>query len=364
MSLRARLRSHYDVVHGVLLAFLFVSIFLRVPLLSVPLLSACWHGGASVLLLPAVGAVLWFLLVHGALQRESLLLSRLASRSERRARRTRMATKAFVLFSVALFAFSPFLSNIFRSLLATKGMPFFRWLDPQHLQQTALASSIVNVLFERIVNVATITVGILFLPASMRSTAVLHGGPVIAITSRCVRSAVAFARHNDPFYFDKLSSCDVYVGYVCPQLFVMAGFFALVDTPTLYAAAALFFVALVAVAFGACRNDMLEVCAVLAYTAVLVALMVRSRTSVRLHVNHHRRGDRENRIVADGVSNWAAPSTASNDDDDGDGNGDRWVEAVEGGNGCGGGMEGGGGGEGVNFNSDEDDSLKGGGSPA
>ena len=303
-------------------------------------------------LLPAVGAVLWFLLVHGALQRESLLLSRLASRSEQRARRTRMAIKALVLFSAAF-------SLLKWSLLAPKGMPFFRWLDPQQLpkyEETALASSIVYV--------ATITVGILFLPASMRSTAVLHGGPVIAITSRCVRSAVAFARHNDPFYFDKLSSCDVYVGYVCPQLFVMAGFFALVDTPTLYAAAALFFVALVAVAFGACRNDMLEVCAVLAYTAVLVALMVRSRTSVRLHVNHHRRGDRENRIVADGVSNWAAPSTASNDDDDGDGNGDRWVEAVEGGNGCGGGMEGGGGGEGVNFNSDEDDSLKGGGSPA
>ena len=56
MSLQAWLRSHYDVVHGVLLAFLFVSIFLRVPLLSVPLLSACWHGGASVLLLPARSA--------------------------------------------------------------------------------------------------------------------------------------------------------------------------------------------------------------------------------------------------------------------------------------------------------------------
>ena len=132
MSLRARLRSHYDVVHGVLLASLFVSIFLRVPLLSVPLLSA-WHGGANVPLLPAVGAVLWFLLVHGALQRESLLLFRLASRSERRARRTRMATKALVLFSAACFAFSPFLSYHFRSLLALKGMPLFWWLDPQQL---------------------------------------------------------------------------------------------------------------------------------------------------------------------------------------------------------------------------------------
>ena len=331
-----------DVVHGVLLASLFVSLFLRIPLLSLPLLSV-WHGGASVLFLPAVGAGLWFLLVHGALQRESLLLSRLASPSEQRARRTRVATKALVLFSVACFAFSPFSSSLLWSLLSLKGMPFFLWLDPQQLpnyEETALASSIVYV--------ATITAGILFLPASMRSTAVLHGGPVIAITSRCVRSAVAFARHNDPFYFDKQNSCDAYVGFVCPQLFVLAGFFALVDTPTLHAAAALFSAgghgALVSVAFGACRNDVLEVCAVLTYTAVLVALMVRSKTSVRLHVKHHRRGDRENRIVADGVSNWAAPSrtTSSTDDDDGDGNGDRWVEVAEERNGCGGGRERGG----------------------
>ena len=273
-----------------------------------------------------------------------------------------MATKACVLFSVACCAFSPFLSNIFRSLmlsLAPKGMPFFRWLGPQQLpkyEETALASSIMyvaTVILPALVNMY-------ILPASMRSMAVLHGGPVIVITGRCVRSAVAFARHNDPFYFDKQNNCDVYVGFVCPQLFAMAGFFALVDTPTLHAAAALFFVALVAVAFGACRNDMLEVCAVLAYTAVLVALMVRSRTSVRLHVNHHRRGDRENRIVADGVSNWAAPAgpmcTASNSDDDdvdGDGDGDRWVEAVEGGDGCGGGKGEGGGGEGIHFDSDE-----------
>jgi hypothetical protein len=316
-----------DVVHGVLLASLFVSLFLRIPLLSLlPLHSAVWHGGASVLFLPAVGAGLWFLLVHGALQRESLLLSRLASPSEQRARRTRMATKALVLFSAAV-------SPLKWLVLAPKGVPFVRWLDPQQqpkYEETALASSLVHV--------ATITAGILFLPASMRSTAVLHGGPVIAITSRCVRSAVAFARHSDPFYFDKLNSCDDFVGVVCPQLFVMAGFFALVDTPTRLAAVALFGGALVSVAFGACRNDVLEVCAVLAYTAVLVTLMVRSRTSVRLHVNHHRRGDRENRIVADEVSNWAAPSgtTASNsdgddddDDDDGDGDGDgdgdRWV---------------------------------------
>jgi len=267
-----------------------------------------------------------------------------------------MATKALVLFSVACFAL--------RLFSTSRGMPFFRWLGPQQLpnasakyEETALASSIMYV--------ATIIlpalVNMYILPASMRSTAVLHGGPVMVITSRCVRSAVAFARHNDPFYFDKQNNCDVCVGFVCPQLFVMAGFFALVDTPTLYAAAALFFVALVAVAFGACRNDVLEVCAVLAYTAVLVALMVRSRTSVRLYVNHHRRGDRESRIVADGVSNWAAPSgtmcTASNsddDDDDGDGDGDR---SVEGENGCGGGKGEGGGGEGVHLNSDEKGDL-------
>ena len=163
-GLLARLWSHFDVVHGVLLASLFVSIFLRVPLLSLPLLSV-WHGGANVPLLPAVGAVLWFLLVHGALKRESLLLSRLASRSEQRARRTRMATKALVLFSAAV-------SPLKWLVLAPKGVPFVRWLDPQQqpkYEETALASSLVHV--------ATITAGILFLPASMRSTAVLHGGP-------------------------------------------------------------------------------------------------------------------------------------------------------------------------------------------
>ena len=264
-----------------------------------------------------------------------------------------MATKALVLCSVATVGAMTFHRQL--RWLGPQQLPKYQWFEEG--SQPSLASSIMYV--------ATIIlpalVNMYILPASIRSMAVLHGGPVIVITSRCVRSAVAFARHNDPFYFDKQNNCDVYVGFICPQLFIMAGFFALVDTPTLQSAAALFFVALVAVAFGACRNDVLEVCAVLAYTAVLVALMVRSRTSVRLYVNHHRRGDRESRIVADGVSNWAAPSgtmcTASNsddDDDDGDGDGDR---SVEGENGCGGGKGEGGGGEGVHLNSDEKGDL-------
>ena len=151
------------------------------------------------------------------------------------------------------------------------------------------------------------------MPKSLRTTVVTHCA-LICSGVFTIRGAVAYALHSDAFYYDKVMSCGRAAPFIAFRLFFAWTMFALVGTPTLPIAAA-FSVSAAIMVFGACGNDMLEASAFVVFIGVLVALQHWSRRSARLYTIHHNKLDREQRVIAQGVANWAAPNVpASNSD--------------------------------------------------
>ena len=240
---------------------------------------AVWQFFA-ILCTPLLGAGAWLAFMHGGFAKEARCLSSM-SLTKQRERTTHMATKAFFLFGAVSVLNAPRAS--------------------------------VSDADRALTTVAFYGVGPILMPMSLRTTFVTHNA-LICAGLFTIRGGVAYALHSDAFYYDKVMSCGAAAPFIAFRLFFAVTMFALVGTPTL-PVAAFCSVAAAIVAFGACGNDVFEASAFLVFIGVLVALQHWSRRSARLYTIHHNKQDREQRVIAQGVTNWAAPNIpASNSD--------------------------------------------------
>ena len=244
--------------------------------------------------LPAIGALLWVALVHTGLRHEAVLLSRM-SRTERRARRTALVTKAMIFSSAVAAVNAPIEGG---GLEGASDHPTLLL----GLNDTSLMPPV-----GRLIAVAA-GAGLVLLPLPLRSAFILNCLPFPFVAAiRISRLVGSFVQHRDPFFYDRQIGCKTQTRFLSFLAMSCVCSSALIGAPTHHVAATLLVVHLAAVVFGSCRDEPLAAVLVMVYIALLVVLLHWSRRSAKAHAIQQNRTDREQKQTAEEVSNWAAP---------------------------------------------------------